>query len=103
MLTEEIGHIIHSPRPGHIRYHSENFYQTENYSMIKNTVAQDERRALDWATGVLLGNVDFDRIKVVGTSSVGQLAEYFDVEPWFMEHRIGYLRRKAWDTGQQVR
>ena len=71
--------------------------------MIKNTVAQDERRALDWATGVLLGNVDFDRIKVVGTSSVGQLAEYFDVEPWFMEHRIGYLRRKAWYTGQQVR
>ncbi len=71
--------------------------------MTKYTVAQDERKALDWATGVLLGNVDFDRIKSVYANSVTELAEYFDVEPWFIEHRIGWLRRKARDAGQKIK
>lgn len=103
VLAEEIGHILFPPRPGHIRYHSKGFHDREDCSMVKHTVAQDERKALDWATSVLLGNVDFARIKSVGAKDVNELADYFDVEPWFMEHRIGYLRRKAEDSGQKVR
>lgn len=103
VLAEEIGHIILPPRSGHVAYHSTGFYQTENCSVIKHTVAQDERKALDWATNVLLGDVDFARIKAVGASSVAELADHFDVEPWFIEHRVGYLRRKAQENGQKVK
>lgn len=103
VLSEEIGHIVYPPRSGHVAYHSKGFYQAENCSVIKHTVAQDERKALDWATGVLLGHVEFDRIKAVGARSISELADYFDVEPWFIEHRIGYLRRKVRDAGQKVR
>ncbi|MDD4334795.1 MAG: hypothetical protein PHY77_04225 [Desulfotomaculaceae bacterium] len=94
VLAEEIGHILFPPRPGHIRYHSKSFLQREDCSMVKHIVAQDETKALDWATCVLLGNVDICRIKSIGAISLNELADHFDVEPWFMEHRIGYLRRK---------
>lgn len=103
VMAEEIGHILFPPRPGHVRYHSKGFYQTENCSTTKNTVAQDERKARDWATGVLLGHVDIARIKEVGARSIGELADHFEVEPWFIDHRIGYLRRKARDNGQKIK
>jgi hypothetical protein len=103
VLAEEIGHILFPPRPGHIRYHSKNFYEKENCSMIKCTVAQDERLARDWATNILLGNVDSCHIVAAGARSVGELADHFDVEPWLIEHRIGYLRRKARENGQKVK
>lgn len=103
ILAEEIGHILFPPRPGHVRYHSRGFCRSEDCSMIKHTVAQDERKARDWATTVLLGNVDLSRIKETGASSINELAGYFDVEPWFMEHWIGYLRRREWETGRKVK
>lgn len=93
VLAEEIGHI--PPRPGHTRYQSKGFYSREDCSMIKHTVAQDERKARDWAISLLLGNVDLSRIMEVGARSINELADYFGVEPWFMSHRIGYLQRKA--------
>jgi hypothetical protein len=102
VLLEEIGHIIYPARPGHTRYHSKDFLTRESCSLIRHTVAQDERLARDWATNVLLKNIDFDRIKEVGARSINELANYFDVEPWFMEQRIKYLRRKAHDNGQKV-
>lgn len=103
VLLEEVGHIIFPPRPGHIRYHSRGFYKREDCSTIKHTVAQDERKARDWATSVLLGNVDIARIKEAGVYSLNELANHFDVTPWFMEHRIGYLRRKGYDNGQKIK
>lgn len=103
VLLEEIGHIIIPPRPGHIRYHSKGFYKREDCSLIRHTVAQDERKARDWATNVLLGNVDISHIKSVGASSINELANYFDVEPWFMEHWIGYLRRTARGNRQRIK
>lgn len=103
VLLEEIGHIIYPARRGHTRYHSKDFLKREDCSLISHNVAQDERLARDWATNILLNDVDFNRIKEVGACTVDELAAYFDVEPWFMEHRIKYLRRKAKINGQKVR
>ena len=50
VFSEEIGHVLFPPRPGHIRYHSKDFHEREDCSVVKNTVAQDERKTLDWAT-----------------------------------------------------
>lgn len=95
VLAEEIGHILHPPRPGHLRYHSKNYWQMEDRSSIKHIVAQDERKALDWATGVLMPDVEFTRIMEAGNYSVSEIAELFEVEPWAALHKIGYYRRKA--------
>ncbi len=103
VLAEEIGHIIFPPRPGHIRYHSTGFWETDNNGQTKITVAQDERTALDWATGVLMPDVEFNRIMENGNCTLWEIAEEFDVEQWFIEHKIGYYRRKQRDTGRMVK
>lgn len=104
VLSEEIGHILHPPRPGHIRYHSRRFYQRDDCSMIKYNVAQDERKALDWATGVLMPNVEFNRFMENGGYSISEIAEHFEVETWLVEHKIGYYRRKQFENyGRRVK
>lgn len=103
VLAEEIGHIVHPPRPGHIRYHSRGFHRREDYSMIKTTVAQDERKARDWATSVLIPDVEFNRMVANGDYSLSELMEYYDVEQWFLEHKISYYRRKERNKGRKVK
>lgn len=103
VLAEEIGHMVLPPRPGHIRYHSRSFHKNKNCSMIKHIVAQDERLARDWATRLLLGNVDLEEIKNVSANNIAELANHFEVDPWFIEHRIGYLRRKKRESGNKAK
>lgn len=101
VLGEEIGHILYPPRAGHITYHSEKFYKKDflERNKIKNIVAQDERRALDWATNVLVTNVEYNRIKA---NSTWELTEHFQVENWIIHHKISYLRRKAKESGKKI-
>lgn len=105
VFSEELGHIISPPRFGHIRYHSIGFYETayDESSNIKRIVAQDERKALDWATGILLPDVEFGRIMENGNYTLWEIEEIFDVERWLIEHKIGYYRRKQWNLGRRVK
>jgi len=105
ILAEEIGHILFPPRPGHIRYHSRGFWDIDHYerSNIKHIVAQDERKAIDWATNILLPNVELSHIMSIGARNIYELADYYDVEPWFMAFKINYLKRKARTHGEKVR
>jgi len=103
ILAEELGHIIYPPRPGHARYHSRGYWQMEDTSSIKAIVAQDERKAIDWATCVLMPNVDFGRITEDGLKTLGELAEQYEVDIWFMSYKIGYIRRKARENGQKIK
>lgn len=105
VLAEEIGHILFLPRSGHIAYHSKGYISQHHHdrSIISRTVAQDERLALDWATRVLMPDVEFWRAKKNGSETIRELAEWFDVEEWFVLIKIGYLRRKARDNGQKLK
>lgn len=105
ILAEEIGHILFPPRPGHMAYHSTEFIRSDfnGRNNLKVIVAQDERKALDWATGVLIPDVEFWRAVRNGENTLHELAEYFDVEEWFMRIKIGYIRRKARDEGQRLK
>ena len=103
ILAEEIGHILYPPRPGHTRYHSAGFYRREDCSIVKHTVAQDERKARDWATNVLMPDVEFNRIMECGIYAIGEIAELFEVEPWLVEHKIGYYRRREQASGRKVK
>lgn len=95
VLAEEIGHIMHPPRPGHLRYHSKGYWQIDDRSSLRHIVAQDERKALDWATGVLMPDVEFNRIMEDGNHSISEIVELYEVEPWAVLHKISYYRRKA--------
>jgi len=105
VLAKEIGHILYPPRPGHIRYHSTGFWETEHHerSHLKVIVAQDERKALTWATSVLIPDVEFWRAIGEKHNTVYELADYFEVEEWFVLLKIGYIRRKARDDGQRLK
>lgn len=105
VLAEEIGHILHPPRPGHVAYHARGYYDTDHIERcnIRATVAQDERKALDWATGVLMPDVEFWRIVEKGENTLYQLADWFDVTDWFVRIKIGYVRRKARDHGKKFK
>jgi len=105
ILAEEIGHILHPPRPGHVAYHSTEYIQSNSYgrSNLKIIVAQDERKALTWATGVLIPDVEIWRAIGEKRNTVYELADYFDVEEWFVRIKIGYIRRKARDNRQRLK
>lgn len=103
VIAEEIGHILYPPRSGHTAYHSITYYDLENRGNIEAIVAQDERMALDWATGVLVTNVEFWGAIKDNVNLLWELAEYFDVEEWFMRHKIAYIRRKARKCGHKLK
>ena len=101
VLAEEIGHILYPPGFGHVRYHSQAYWQSNQLdrSKLQYHVAKDERMALDWATGVLISDNQMLSAKKEGINTLPLLAEYFDVEPWIIDLKIGYLRRKGREKG----
>lgn len=105
ILAEELGHILYPPRPGHVAFHRKSYINLDHCKRgnIKAIVAQDERKALDWATSILMPDVEFWRVIEDGINTVHELAEYFDVEHWFVLHKIGYIRRKAGYSGQALK
>ncbi|MCL5781509.1 MAG: hypothetical protein M1119_11600 [Firmicutes bacterium] len=104
ILAEEIGHILFPPRVGHIIYHSKEYwkYNSSDRNNIKALVAQDERLALDWATSILVPDVEFWRIIGEGVNTVWELADFFDVEDWFMCIKINYINRKTGFTKNKL-
>ena len=105
VFAEEIGHIMFPPRPGHIRYHSKQYIEANHIdrSIIQHTVAQDERKALQWATGFLMPNVEFWQAVEEGANTVISLNDWFDVETWFTHLKIGFIRRQVRDDGWRLR
>ena len=105
VLAEEIGHILFPARPGHIRYHSTQFWETHHKerTMTKIVVAQDERMALDWAASVLMPDVEFWQVIKEGVDTIPGMMEYFNVEDWLVRHKVGWLRRKAKADGVRLK
>ena len=97
VLAEEIGHIIFPPRPGHITYHMKGYHKLDHHfrSNIKAIVSQDERKALRWATSLLIPDAGLRTAAKNSMESIDDLAEWFDVEKWFMEIRMSYYELKA--------
>ncbi|RJX18548.1 MAG: hypothetical protein C4570_06625 [Ammonifex sp.] len=95
VLAEEIGHVCYPPRPGHVAYHVAGSWNSLDYEArdgLAVIVAQDERKALKWATGLLIPNSAFWRFAGKGPQSMEDWLEEFDVERWFLEAKIGLIR-----------
>jgi hypothetical protein len=95
VLAEEVGHICYPPRPGHVAYHVADSWDKLDHAARDNLaviVAQDERKALQWATGLLIPDSAFWRFAEKGPHRLEDWLEEFDVERWFLEAKIGLLR-----------
>ena len=92
VLAEEIGHILFPPRPGHIAYHMKGYHKLDHQcrSNIKAIVSQDERKALRWATSFLIPDAILQAAAKNNIDSIEDLAEWFDVEKWFLLFRLDY-------------
>jgi len=89
VLAEELGHHFTVPRTNIVKiYASYNVYNKNN-EFIK--MAQDERKALRWATDFIINDVDFCRAVKEGYSSIHELADYFEVTEWFVYQKIQFL------------
>lgn len=71
--------------------------------MDKIQQAQDERKALEWASDILMPNVEFSRAVSEGCSSVYDLAEWFDVTEWFVYRKLGIIKVKYRELGIKLR
>lgn len=102
VLAEEIGHALHPPRLlGHVRFCRRRYESADNDAII---VAQDEQKALRWATDFLIPDVEIWRVvKKDGINTVPELAEHFYVTEWFIRAKIGFIRRQARDLGGKLK
>lgn len=97
VLAEEIGHALHPPRPGHLRFYRRPWRVVDNQAVI---VAQDEAKALRWATDFLMPDVEFWRAVSKGYNTVPELADYFYVEEWFVRAKLKFLSTRNHTTGR---
>jgi len=90
ILAEEIGHHLTVPRTDFRRV----YRHYTRYGECNETImfAQDERRALRWATGFLIPDVELCRALAKGYRSCYELAEHFDVTEWFVYRKLEFLK-----------
>ena len=104
VLAEEIGHIIFPPRPGHIAYHMRGYHKMDHQSRsnIKAIVSQDERKALRWATSILIPDAALRAAAKNSVNSIDDLFEWFDVEKWFMLFRLDFYRQRVGENNVEL-
>lgn len=86
VLAEEIGHLYTSPRT--------NILTAYTSANLKALMSQDERKALEYATNLLMPNGEFNRAVSEGCQSVYDLAERFDVTEWLVYRKLEILKTK---------
>lgn len=99
VLAEEIGHHFTSPRT--ILYQLHGSCSLDRLKLKQ--IAQDEYKALVWATNFIMPNVEFNRAVSEGCRSVYDLSEWFDVTPWFVYRKLGIIKRKYRGMGIKMR
>lgn len=93
VLAEEVGHCLYPPIGDHELYHSEKYYTIDPLQRAgcRSQVAKDERVALRWATDFLISDSTFFAYFDTGPHELWEWCDHFEVEPWFMALKIGYM------------
>ena len=95
VLAEEIGHALYPPASSHVSYHIANGWAELDFlsrGNIEYSVGKDERQALKWATDLLIPDRAFWEYADEGLHSVWEWCDQFDVEQWFFEMKVGFVR-----------
>jgi Zn-dependent peptidase ImmA (M78 family) len=99
ILAEELGHHFTVPRTNIFKLYGSCSIEC----LDKIQQAQDERKALKWASDILIPNVELSRAVSDGCQSVYVLAEWFDVTEWFVFRKLGILETKYRDIGSRIK
>ncbi len=98
VLSEELGHHFTAPRNDLPRvFGSCSLGVTRvlpDDALSKVQIAQDERKALEWATNFLMPNNEFNKAVAAGCRTVYDLAEWFDVTEWFVYRKLGIIKAR---------
>ena len=95
VFAEEIGHVLYPPAPNHTSYHVADAWKELDFlsrCSIEQCVGKDERQALKWATNLLIPDKAFWKYADQGLHYLWDWCEYFDVEQWFFEMKVGFIR-----------
>jgi Zn-dependent peptidase ImmA (M78 family) len=84
ILAHELGHHFTAPKTNILRLYG----SSSTKYMDKIQQAQDERKALEWASNHLMPNVELSRALSQGCINVYELAEWFNVTEWFVYRKI---------------
>lgn len=90
ILAEELGHHFTVPQTNIFKLYGS--CSIEYLDKIQQ--AQDERKALEWASSFLMPNVEFNQAVSNGLQTVWDLAEWFDVTEWFVYRKLDIITSK---------
>ena len=104
VLAEEIGHMLFPPIYDCISYHMVAFWQQDAVirSQTKYLHSKTERPALIWATDYLIPDEEFWEFVREGPREWWEWLERFEVAPWLMHWKIGFMRAKHNIKGRDV-
>lgn len=97
VFDEEVSHCLVTPFADHRLYHSRRYWELDaaTRSDIRVKVVKDENGALRWATDAVIPDDLFFAYLGTGPYEIWEWCDHFDVEPWFMKFKIGYMVRKG--------
>lgn len=97
VLSEEVGHYFTAPRTDLTRV-----YHEHREANMMTKLAQDERKALRWATDFLIPDVELCRALTNGYRKSYELAEYFVVTEWFIKQKLELFRLQLLRMGRRI-
>ena len=103
VLAEEIGHFLFGVYADHIAYHDTRYWQLGQWErdLLRAAVAREERLVVEWASGVLISDVGFERYRATGPHEWWEWTEEFWVPDWILEAKIGLIRAKMRENGRR--
>lgn len=98
ILAHEIGHYFHPPRSGVVVFHTHSLYGNEEIIL-----SQDERKAMRYATNLLMPSEEVWKAISDGYNTIPLLADFFYVTEWFARAKINFMRVEEKEQGKKLK
>lgn len=105
VLAEETGHVLYPPPYNTISYHMAEYWDIDalGRSKVEWWHSKSERAAMLWATDFIIPDRDFWAFTNSGSHELWEFAEHFEVEKWFIQAKIGFIRVKEREKGVKLK
>lgn len=100
VLAEELGHHFCTPRTNVLQMFGSCSIIDSKDKILQ---AQDEFKALVWASNILMPDIEMRQAISDGCKTTYDLAEFFDVTEWFVYRKLGIVKAKFREKGFKLR